>query len=75
MVEPPVEARVAGIFKIDDRVLIAVKKLIRERLARLVYHSGETEFRARIEGRLDEAAEKRGGSGAVEAMIVMQDSH
>jgi hypothetical protein len=65
----------AGIFEIHNRVLVAVEQFIGKGLPRLVYHSGETEFRARIEGRLNETAEKCGGSCAVEAMIMMQDAN
>ena len=75
MIEPPGQARIGGVFEIDDGVFIAIEHAGLENLAGPMRQAGEHKFRIRMEFRFDKAAEKRRRSRAVEAMIVIEDSH
>src|SRR5580700_509014 len=75
MVEPPGQFRVARILEVDDRVLVAIEKLVFEDLRGAVGHPGVGEAGIRVKGAPDEAAEERGRGGAVETVVVIEDSY
>ena len=74
MVEPPGQARVRGVLEIDDGVLVAVEQAVGKKLTRRVRHPGVKEFRARVESVFQKAAEKGRRRGAVETMVVIENS-
>ena len=75
VIEPPGELRVARVLEIDDGVLVAVEKAVFENLRGPVGHAGISEIRVRMECAADEAAEERCRGGAVETVVVIEDSY
>jgi len=71
MIEPPGEARVGGIFKIDDGIFIAIKERVVKKLLGFVSQAGVDELRVTREILFIESAEERSGRGSVEAVIVI----
>ncbi len=75
VVEPPGELRIARVLEIDDGVLVAVEKAVFENLRGPVSHARISEIRPGIECAPNEAAEERCGGGAVETVVVIEDSY
>jgi hypothetical protein len=74
MVKPPSQLFVVRILEIDNLIFIPVEKRILEDLRRFVRHSRVFELGPWVYLSANKAAEKRSGSGAVEAMVVVEDS-
>ena len=72
MVEPPGEARIAGIFEVYDGVFIAIEQAGIEHLGCLVGHSRVAELSIGVDRPGNEAAEIGSGRCAVKAMVVIQ---
>jgi hypothetical protein len=75
MIEPPGEPRVGRILEIHDGIYIAVKETVPEQLGGPVRKPREFERCLGRELGFVKPAEERGGSGAVETMVVIQNSH
>src|SRR5579875_1086945 len=74
MIEPPGEARVAGVFEIDDGVFVAIEKGGIEALGCLVNHTGIKEFGVRVDRARDKAAEEGSRGRAIETVVVIQNA-
>ena len=75
MIEPPGEARVGGIFKVDNGVDVAVEHARLKQLRSFVRQAGEEKLGAGIELFFHETAEEGRGGRAVETMIVIENSY
>jgi hypothetical protein len=75
MIEPPGEARVRRILEIDNRVDVAVEHARFEQLRGFVRQAGIAEIGVRVKLFLYKTAEEGRRSGAVEAMIVIENPH
>jgi hypothetical protein len=75
MIEPPGQARIRRVLEIHDGVDVAVEHPVFEDLICLVSQAREEEFRIRVESLLEKAAEVGRRSSAIEAVVVIQDSH
>ena len=75
MIEPPRQPRVRRIFKVDNRVDIAVKHLRLKQLRSLVREAGVEKLRPRIKFLLHETAEESRRGRAIETVIVIKNSY
>ena len=75
VIEPPGEARVAGVLEIDDGVLVAIEQRGVERLRRGVGHARIAEYRVRVDSAPDKAAEEGSRGRSVETVIVIEDAY
>jgi hypothetical protein len=73
MVEPPGDGGRAGIFEIDDGVLITVELILVEQGAGSMYEAGEEELGVTADALAIETREDGGGGGSVEAFVVIKD--
>src|SRR6516162_8500957 len=74
MIEPPGKLRIVGILEIHYRVLIAVEQRIFEDLRCPMGHPCIGELRVRMNRAFDKTTEERSRGGAIEAVIVIEDS-
>src|ERR1051325_8136825 len=75
VIEPPRQTRIAGVFEIHDGILVAIKQTVLKELGGLMGHAGVVEFGIGMERAADKAAEKCRRRGAVETMIVIENSN
>src|SRR5580698_6792263 len=74
VIEPPGKPRIAGVFEIHDRILVAVEQGGVEHLGSFVRHPRIAELRIRVNCTRDKAAEVRSRGCAVETVVVIEDA-
>jgi len=70
MIEPPGQARIAGIFKIDNSVLVPIKLDIKEQLAGTMGEALIFKFTIPVDCIQIEVAEYSCGSQSIEAIVM-----
>ncbi len=73
MVEPPGNFGRAGVFEVDDGVLVAVELLFIEQRSGAMDEAGELELGIAADALAVKAGKQRGGGGSVKAFIVIED--
>ena len=73
VVEPPGNFGRAGIFEVDDGILVAVELLFVEQRAGAVDQAGEHEVGVAANALAVEAGEQRGGGSSVKTFVVIED--
>ena len=75
MVEPPGNVGRAGVFEVDDGVLVAIKLFLVEECAGAVHESGELKFGVTADAFAIEAGKDGGRRSAVETLVVIEDAN
>ena len=75
MIEPPRKFGLRGELEIDNRIHVAIEQRRIPRLVGRVHHPPIEELRAGVKFFAQEAAEEGGRSGAVKAVIVMENAY
>src|ERR1700733_15090610 len=70
MVEPPRQQRRTGVFEVHNRVFVAVKNSILERMRSLVGHSRVINLRVRMNAFAVEAFENRSRGRSIETSVM-----